>query len=302
MRLRYYREPNFGDALNPLIFEHFLPDFFDDDPSVEFCGIGSIIGLEINPDARKKVIFSSGFAYGSLPEIDDSFDIVCVRGPKTAKLLNLPSDKAIIDGAALLRKMDFGPHSKKYKFAFMPHWESEMKYEWKRICEAADILYLSPTSPTLDTISKILESEVVIAEAMHAAIAADALRTPWIPVKAYNGINAFKWNDWLNAIDLEYEPNMIRSMYSYNDFVIKVIKDKLPALPGFLHKPLAKGYVAFQESVLRPGTVKQMEAIKKLKPTLSKESVLDAKVDELLRALDDVKQRYSGKSSIEADR
>lgn len=293
MRLKYYREPNFGDALNPLIFEHFLPQFFDDDPSVEFCGIGSIIGLEINPKANKKIVFSSGFAYGSLPEIDDSFDIVCVRGPHTAELLGLPKSKAVVDGAALLRRMDFGVHPKKYQFSFMPHWESELKYPWKSVCEEAGIQYLSPTAPTLEIIETILESEVVIAEAMHAAIVADALRTPWIPVKAYNGINVFKWNDWLNAIGLEYAPHTIRSMYGHNDFVLKLVNDKLPGLPGFLRHASMRGYVFGQELFLRPSVVRQLQALRKLEPTLSKDSILDAKVDQLLDGLHDVKRRYT---------
>ncbi|MDQ2658410.1 MAG: polysaccharide pyruvyl transferase family protein [Bacteroidota bacterium] len=298
MLLRYYREPNFGDALNPLIFEHFLPHFFDDDPSIEFCGIGSIIGLEINPRANKKVIFSSGFAYGTLPTIDDSFDFVCVRGPLTAELLKLPPGKAITDGAALLRRMDFGAHPKKYKFSFMPHWESELKYpSWKAICEEADILYLSPTTPILEVIDKILESEVVIAEAMHGAIAADALRTPWIPVKAYNGINAFKWNDWLNTLGLDYKPNPIRSMYGYNDFVVGLVDKKRPGLPAFLRNASLRSYVFGQESFLRSTAVKQLQALKKLEPTLSKEGILDSKVDQLLEALEQVRVRYSDKAA-----
>lgn len=297
MLLRYYREPNFGDALNPLIFEHFLPHFFDDDPSIEFCGIGSIIGLEINPGVHKKVIFSSGFAYGTLPTIDDSFDFVCVRGPLTAELLKLSPQKAIIDGAALLRRMDFGAHPKKYKFSFMPHWESELKYPWKTICEEAGILYLSPTTPVLEVIDKILESEVVIAEAMHAAIVADALRTPWIPVKAYNGINAFKWNDWLSTIGFEYRPNPIRSMYAYNDFVVGLVDKKRPGLPPFLRNASVKSYVYGQELFLRSRTVKQFEALKKLDPTLSKEDILDSRVDQLLEALEQVKVRYPRKTA-----
>ena len=162
MQLNYYRDPNFGDALNPMIFHKLLPDFFDNDPTIEFSGIGSIIGLEMAKEAKKRIIFSSGFAYGTLPKIDDSFDIVCVRGPLTANALGIDKSLGIIDGAALLRELNFKSTPKKFKFSFMPHWESELKYPWKKLCEAADINYLSPTDDSIKTIDAILQSEVVI--------------------------------------------------------------------------------------------------------------------------------------------
>jgi len=103
MKLTFHRGDNFGDKLNPLIFEHYLPDFFDDDTSIRFLGIGTILGLKKFAEG-KKIVFSSGASntmrstYGEVPELDDSYDIYCVRGPLTAELLNLPSEKAITDG------------------------------------------------------------------------------------------------------------------------------------------------------------------------------------------------------------
>src|SRR6188474_2316826 len=121
MRLNYFRDHNFGDTLNPIIFNKLLPNFFDDDPSVDFFGIGSIIGFDWVKRAKRKVIFSSGFAYGNLPVPDESYDFICVRGPNTAEILNLDKKLIITDGAALLRELKFPSRPKKYKFSFMPH-------------------------------------------------------------------------------------------------------------------------------------------------------------------------------------
>src|SRR5436190_19716735 len=101
MRLRYFESKNFGDALNPHLFNRLLPNFFDDDPSTDFFGIGSILGFNMFKNANRKIIFSSGFAYGTKPTIDDTFDIFCVRGPLTAKALSLSEKLAIADGGIL---------------------------------------------------------------------------------------------------------------------------------------------------------------------------------------------------------
>ncbi|HPM31752.1 MAG TPA: hypothetical protein PLJ60_15570 [Chryseolinea sp.] len=293
MLLNYYKDPNFGDALNPIIFNKLLPDFFDNDPTIEFSGIGSIIGLEMSKLAKKRIIFSSGFAYGSLPKIDDSFDIVCVRGPLTANILGIDKSLGIIDGAALLREFNFKSTQKKFKFSFMPHWESELKYPWKKLCDAAGINYLSPTEDSMKTIDDILSSEVVIAEAMHAAIVADSLRVPWIPVKAYRGINDFKWNDWTKSVDVEYKPLALRSMYAVNDFVLKVFKDKSKnKLPDSLFKPIANTYTFFQDAFLTKSSVNQLVALKNEKTYLSNENVFNSKVDQLVEKLENLKVRY----------
>ncbi len=293
MLLNYYRDPNFGDALNPLIFNTLLPNFFTEDNSIEFSGIGSIIGLEMHPEAKKRIIFSSGFAYGKIPKIDPSFDIVCVRGPLTAKALDIDEKLGIIDGAALLRELSFPQQEKKYKYSFMPHWESELKYTWKNLCKQADINYLSPTDDPSQTINAILQSEVVIAEAMHAAIVADTLRVPWIPVKAYQGINDFKWNDWTQTVNVKYNFAPLPSMYEVNDFVLKVIREKSKnKIPNFLAKPLAHLYTGYQNTFLESKAVKELQKIKELQPFLSDDFIFNSKVDQLLEKLDYVKRTY----------
>jgi succinoglycan biosynthesis protein ExoV len=292
MRLQYYTEQNFGDTLNPLIFHHVLPNFFDNDPSVDFFGIGSIIGFDMVTEAKKKVFFSSGFAYGQLPTIDETYDFICVRGPNTAQALNLDKSTIVTDGAALLRELKLPARKKKYPFSFMPHWESELKYPWRKLCEEAGIHYISPVDDTIKVLHELQETEIVLAEAMHAAIVADTLRVPWIPVRAYNGINAFKWSDWSLSLDMPYEPNTIRSMYKVNDFVIKILKEKWSALPSPFYKPIAHAYVGYQDLFVTKEVVRQLEQLKTKKQYLSNDTIFNNRVDQLLDKLEIVKQKY----------
>jgi len=53
MKLRYHLGKNFGDALNPMVFEKFLPGYFDDNGEKLFVGIGSILGFKMENAKRK---------------------------------------------------------------------------------------------------------------------------------------------------------------------------------------------------------------------------------------------------------
>ena len=89
----------------------------------------------------------------------------------------------------------------------MPHHTSITSVDWKSVCEPLGIEYIDPTADICSSLQKIQASDVVIAEAMHAAIVADALRVPWVPVNLHGGyINSFKWNDWCGSLGLEYKP------------------------------------------------------------------------------------------------
>jgi succinoglycan biosynthesis protein ExoV len=44
---------------------------------------------------------------------------------------------------------------------------------------------------------------------MHAAIVADALRVPWIPVVLSPQSNSFKWLDWTLSLSLPYNPTTL---------------------------------------------------------------------------------------------
>lgn len=295
MKLEYFTGKNFGDALNPYIFNHFLPGFFDNDETIAFFGIGSILGFDFAKKSKRKIIFSSGFAYGEKPEIDNSFDIICVRGPLTAKELGLPSDLAVADGAILLQFMDLPKPQKEYKYSFIPHWGSEQKYAaWPELCEAAGIHYISPMADKDFVLQEILKSEVVLAEAMHGAIVADTLGVPWVPVKAYPTINEFKWNDWGNSLNLQFSFHEISSMYESNDFIAQKLSEKSK---GLIPKFIFRGALSVIQQVYfnpkRAKVSKELESLKQAKTYLSDRDLLKSKGEILLEKLELLKKEYS---------
>jgi succinoglycan biosynthesis protein ExoV len=126
MKLYYHKGKNFGDQLNPMIFDFFLPNTFNENDPDLFVGVGSLIGL-VSRFPQKKLIFSSGLAdgdagtYGPVPQDLSSYEFICVRGPLTAKRLNLDPTLAITDGAILLAAMDLPLVRSQEVISFMPH-------------------------------------------------------------------------------------------------------------------------------------------------------------------------------------
>jgi succinoglycan biosynthesis protein ExoV len=223
MKLFYYNNftqdrQNFGDVLNPWIWEQLLPGILDEDPTYTFVGIGTLIndGLpKRTPGAKHRIIFSTGVGYEKtgMPVIDDSYQIYCLRGPISAQKLGVSSDLAITDGALLIRKLiDLSPVGKKYKFSYMPHHNS-LDCEWQDICEQLGFGYISPAEKREDIFTKIRQTEVMICEAMHGAIVSDALRTPWIPVTNHRSILSLKWQDWCASMQLEYQPYTLNFLH-----------------------------------------------------------------------------------------
>jgi succinoglycan biosynthesis protein ExoV len=246
-------------------------------------------------NAKKKIVFSSGFAYGTLPKMDESFDIICVRGPLTANILKIDQALAITDGAALLRYFNFPRPAKKYAHTFIPHLGSEDFFDWRKLCEEAGIHYLSPRGEVDDVLKVIMQSEVVIAEAMHGAIVADVLRVPWIPVKAYSTINNFKWNDWAKSLSLNYRPLTLKSLYT-KEFMQTILSSKLGGkIPKMLTSAGASLYSLIRKNNFENNALNDLKKIKNAKSYLSDETIFNSKSDQLLEKLEVFKNKYPKK-------
>lgn len=202
---------NFGDDLNRWLWSRILGFPLDADDGTLVLGIGTVISRDFIPLAKRYIVLSSGVGYDA-PPLDfggPKWEILSVRGPLTAAALDLPLEKAIIDGAALLRLLpecEPLPAPQREGIAFMPHYDSLPDGNWKQVCEIAGIEFLDPLADSEDTVQRIRKARLVIADAMHAAIVADALRVPWIPVILSPQSNTFKWLDWTMSLNLPYHP------------------------------------------------------------------------------------------------
>jgi succinoglycan biosynthesis protein ExoV len=221
MKLFYYngkqqsiKTGNFGDDLNPWIWNRLIPDLLDDNGKTIFVGIGTLLNEHL--PLAQKIIFGSGVGYGTPPRVEDSWHLYFVRGQLSAKALEISTDSALTDSAILVRHLYQTSEKKLYKAAYMPHF-TEVVYNgqaWQELCHSLNIHYIDPTAPVEQVLVEIDRSEVLYTEAMHGAIVADALRVPWVAVKTKADILDFKWNDWLSNLQVPYQPFRLKRFTS----------------------------------------------------------------------------------------
>lgn len=276
MKLIYYRGingiTNFGDELNAWLWPQFLPGVLDEDRTVIFVGLGTLLNERL-PPARETVVFGAGVGYGSVStERARSWKIYCLRGPLSAKALEVPATLAVTDPAILVKRL-FQPVTEKSGcFAFMPHWTST-RFNWEAVCQHLGIGYIDPRWATEKVIAAIARSEVLISEAMHGAVVADALRVPWVCVHDHANLDRlpFKWHDWLSSVRLAYQPTTVFS---------PTANHAATSLTGKAH--------LWAKSKLAAMRLKQI--IMTARPVLSDERHLESLTDELELRLEQFKR------------
>ena len=189
---------NFGDELNTLLWPRLLPGFFDDDPAEQFLGIGSVLDARHDTGVVKLVAGAGYGGYQAPPRLDANWIIHWVRGPLTARLLGLPEACGLGDPAMLLSERCAGGRA----VGFMPHFESLDRGAWAEAAATVGLTLIDPRGDPAAILAAIGDCRLLLSEAMHGAIAADAMRVPWIALRPLASVHRAKWLDWADAVGL----------------------------------------------------------------------------------------------------
>lgn len=306
MKLVYYRgsEPNFGDELNPWLWPKLLPDFLDADESTAFIGIGSMLG-ETPQAATKKIVFGAGFVpeYHAPPSMQDhSWQIYFVRGPRTAAQLGLSQELAIGDSGTLLRTQVNLHQKRPEDICFMPHWESMGRGNWEKACARAGITLIDPRWSVDVVIRVLLRAKLVIAEAMHGAIIADAFRIPWVPVLPLNAVHRGKWYDWAESLSLTLNPNRLWPS-SLTEFSMARTphSQTIGETPASFKQPLLsrikKGvqsshFAPAMDALFIEAAAHRLRQLANAPAQLSADAVMDSVTNRMLEKLEQLKRDY----------
>jgi len=193
---------NFGDELNTVLWPVLLPDFFDEDPSERFIGIGSVLDRRHDGGGGKLVAGSGYGGYQEPPDLGMGWTISWVRGPRTARLLGLPDRFGVGDPASLLPLTGLVPVGPAVRIAFMPHFESAAVGAWDAAAAASGIALIDPRGEPLEVAAAIAGCDTLMSEALHGAIVADAMSVPWIAIEPLAPIHRAKWHDWADTLAL----------------------------------------------------------------------------------------------------
>lgn len=288
MKLIYFkgRVPNFGDELNTYVWPKLLPEgFLDDDPSELFVGIGSIIGTQLPAQSRKFVMGSGYAGYMGLPDMHDgTWDVRFIRGPKTAEILNLPLDRVICDSAALLRSLtDLPAPAAGIDVAFMPHYESLDRADWTKVCQKAGLTLIDATAPIETVLAQIRGARIVVTEAMHGAIVADALRTPWIAARPIFYGHHMKWHDWAGALDIDLRMHDLRPASLLELYIAKSGRGGQSGRSGRLNKA---AMARLPNMILENLAASRLQTLARQEPQLSADHAIQTATDKAKAVVD----------------
>jgi succinoglycan biosynthesis protein ExoV len=230
MKLHYYKPSgtniNFGDEINVELWKYYFGNFFNNDTDRVFFGIGTIFraAQKFYPSS-KIIIFGSGSHQNKYTFVNET-EIYFVRGPLSARALNLNHTYGITDPALLIDEVyPVKNPIKRFKFGYIPHFSVENK-EYKKAVNAAGVHFISPNQKPIDVINEINSCHIIITEAMHGAIVADTYNIPWIPVFSYTSFNHFKWKDWTESLNLEIKFNKLPRLHERSN-IKSMLKRKL---------------------------------------------------------------------------
>jgi len=193
---------NFGDELNTILWPRLLPGFFDENPAIRFLGIGSVLDGRHASEPVKLVAGAGYGGYEQKPRLDETWIIHWVRGPRTAATLGLSPKLALGDPAALVPSALGLGGAEGQDIGFMPHFESAAWGAWQRAAEHAGLRLIDPRAPPLAILQAIGGCKLLLSEALHGVIVADALRVPWIAMRPLHNAHRPKWEDWADTMDL----------------------------------------------------------------------------------------------------
>jgi succinoglycan biosynthesis protein ExoV len=160
--------------------------------------------------STRKTVAGAGYGgYRAEPVMDETWTVHWVRGPRTAVRLGLPAASGIGDPASLIdddlmvAMLGAGWRSTggaSRDVGFMPHFETACHGAWQRATAQAGLVFIDPRDDPRDVLAAVASCRLLLSEALHGVIVADALRVPWVAIAPFAPIHAAKWDDWAAAM------------------------------------------------------------------------------------------------------
>ena len=260
--------PNIGDEFNDWFWtEVFGAEIQDIDPDALLVGIGTVLSNKL-PKAKYYHVIGSGTGYGEPFDVhQENVTVHFVRGPLTAEKLGLPENLALTDPAILISEMRPQSHKNNIPVALLTHTGIDSD-DYRKLVEDMGWVYISPSDDEESILNKIANTEVLITSAMHGAIMADSYRTKWIPIITSNEILSFKWEDWCATMKLTFSPKAIPAYWASNGSLTANVKQWIKK--RLIQKRLRDIY-------------------KNCSPTLSSDTVFNAKLFEMKNKMAEIK-------------
>ena len=172
---------------------------------------------------------------------------------------------------------------------FMPHWESLTSGNWEKVCNLAGIRLIDPRVHVERVIADILGCEVLVTEAMHGAIVADALRVPWIPVLPINDMHRLKWFDWAESLCLPLTQHRLWPSSLSEASTATIRKPLLSSITAGLSWQAVSGLT---EAFVTYAAAQRLSVLAKRPYCLSDDAIIANVTEQMIEQLNQLQQRY----------
>jgi hypothetical protein len=207
----YRREPNFGDALSPLVVAHLAgrPVVWAHRGECELYAAGSLMTMIANahavprPGGFRPLVWGSGMMAPVATQFLPNVRLALVRGPITATLLGVRFDGHGDPG--LLTPEVLGPApARQDRIGVVPHLSKRGDPALKAALAADPRLTLiDVTAPDpLEVVRQIAACGYVFSSCLHGLVVADAFGVPntWLDPSGNHGAAALKFYDYAASV------------------------------------------------------------------------------------------------------
>jgi pyruvyltransferase len=218
----YFFSDNIGDGMNPLLFNHFLPNLVYKSILLEkgvtrktetnYCifGAGSILG-GLPQNATYDIICGSGFIRQEMP-VQKPYKFISVRGPLSRKKYldaGIDCPERYGDLGLLLRYIVPPPPTscKRYKVGFIPHYiDKDMPAVHRAREKGWKIINILQASTPAKFVEEIHECDMILSSSLHGIILADSYEIPAYHIILSNNVigGEFKFRDYYASVGRDY--------------------------------------------------------------------------------------------------
>lgn len=193
----YSDTPNLGDALTPVLVEHVTGRPVRQ-VGRTYEGKLLAVGSVLDDMAPRDVIWGSGAIRDRPLPVPAGVEVLAVRGPLTAALLQTDVPEIYGDPALLLPRYFTPRPTRRWDIGIVPHYVDHADVR-AAVTDPA-VALIDVTAPWRDVVTQIVSCDVVLSSSLHGLVIAEAYGLPavWIEVSS-DRIHGgwFKYHDYL---------------------------------------------------------------------------------------------------------
>lgn len=206
------QHPNLGDALTPLLLEHFgFETLRAEPPDADVCVIGSV--LQTLGAQFSGAIIGTGFISDGAAMPFLRARILALRGPLSAARAQA-APVAMGDAGLLCPMLLPGTQSPQVRLGIVPHYRDKQSRAVAAIADRLkeQVRIVDVQADPITVLREIAECEVVLSSSLHGLIAAEAFGRPTGWLLLSNGVigAGFKFRDHYGALGAVAEPIVLK--------------------------------------------------------------------------------------------